>query len=706
MTQLYDAVSRTSGEPLTQPLRAITEPRTEPIRSVRVPIRVKPAERPYRPELQGLRALAVMLVVIYHVWFDRISGGVDVFFVITGFLITGQLYRASTRGGIRFGPMWGRMLKRLFPAALTVLVGTMAAAYFLLPEHRWFQTIAHIFSAALYYENWQLAGESTDYFAQHNMASLTQHFWSLSIQGQFYLVAPIVVGLLAFVVRKARWGLKGPLFTVVALAFAGSLAFSVWLTEANQPLAYFHSLTRVWEFMLGGILALFIDQVSLPRWLRIGLGWAGVIALVTCGMLLQVGSVFPGYAALWPTLAAVFVLLAGATDSKLGADRWLSSRPLEFVGNISYSLYLWHWPVLLFYLLIRHQETVGLKGGAVIIAISIMLAVPTYYLIEEPARKSRFGIKRTWGSYVFAAVLLVPVLVLAQAWQVHSADQAKAVPVVKVNDNKYPGATALDGGSAAVSNTDLEPAPSMINLGDEWSKFSDRVCHLSPRGFEMKVCKTTNGANATERIVVVGDSHPQQWIGALDPIVHKNNWEAYSILRGGCPFSVASELIRSSTACVGYNAALLAEIKELKPDAVITTSSYQVRKGLTERTPPGFVEQWRKLEEFGIPVIALRDNPRFDFEPSECAAEFGAADPRCAGVTSEFYGPVPPYKNIQNLPSNVRFIDLTRYFCDESVCPPVIGNVRVYMDDNHITRSYMKTLSPMLEREMRTALGW
>lgn len=706
MTQLHDAVARPSGEPLTQPLTPIYESHTEPIPAVPAIIEAKPSSRAYRPELQGLRALAVVLVVVYHVWFDRISGGVDVFLVITGFLITGQLYRASTRGGIRFGPMWGRMLKRLFPAALTVLVGTMIGAFLWLPEHRWFQTIEHILAAALYYENWQLAADSTDYFAQHNMASLTQHFWSLSIQGQFYLVAPITVGLLAFLARKAGWGIKAPLTVVVVLAFAGSLAYSVWLTKTNQPLAYFHSMTRVWEFMLGGMLALFINQISLPRWMRILFGWTGVALLVSCGMILQVGTMFPGYAALWPTMAAVLVLLAGATDSKIGADRWLSSRPLEFIGNISYSLYLWHWPVLLFVLLLQHQARVDLVGGATVIAISLMLAVPTYYFIEEPARKSRFGMKRTWGAYVFGAFMLVPVLVLAFAWQNYAQARAQATPTVQVNDTKYPGAVALDRGGWATSNTDIEPAPSMINLGNEWSKFSNRTCYMSPRGFEMKVCKTSNGATAEKRIIVVGDSHPQQWIGALDPIVHKNNWEAYSILRGGCPFSIASELIKSSQACVGYNAALIEEIKELRPDAVITTGSYQVHKGLTERTPPGFVEQWRKLEAAGIPVIALRDNPRFDFEPSECAGEFGANAPQCSGRTAEFYPPVPPYQAIPNLPSNVRFIDLTRYFCDENVCPPVIGNVRVYMDDNHITRSYMKTLSPMLEKDIRAALGW
>ena len=161
-------------------------------------------QRRFRPELQGLRALAVFLVVVYHVWLGRISGGVDVFFLISGFLITGQLYRARSRGGIEFRPMWGRMIKRLFPATLTVLAAVIVLSLVLLPEYRWFQTIREVVAAALYAENWQLAADSVDYFAQHNAASLVQHFWSLSIQGQFYVVWPLLVALVGLVaVRDA-----------------------------------------------------------------------------------------------------------------------------------------------------------------------------------------------------------------------------------------------------------------------------------------------------------------------------------------------------------------------------------------------------------------------------------------------------------------------------------------------------------------------
>ncbi|SFB58735.1 Acyltransferase family protein, partial [Amycolatopsis marina] len=182
-----------------------------------------PEPRRFRPELQGLRALAALLVVVYHVWFGRISGGVDVFFVISGFLITGQLVRVSVRGRIEFGPLWARMIKRLFPAALTVLFVVMVASWLFLPETRWFQTIREVFASALYVENWQLVANSVDYFAQHTGASVVQHFWSLSIQGQFYVVWPVLIAVVVLVARRAGWGLHRSVGVVLAVLFVGSL---------------------------------------------------------------------------------------------------------------------------------------------------------------------------------------------------------------------------------------------------------------------------------------------------------------------------------------------------------------------------------------------------------------------------------------------------------------------------------------------------
>src|SRR5690606_15367428 len=237
----------------------------------------------FRPELQGLRALAVLLVVVYHVWIGRVSGGVDVFFFVSGYLLTGQLLRAAERGELDVRARWMRSLARLVPAAAVVLVATAGAAALVLPEGRWGQTVREIAAAALFLENWQLAADSVDYAARNNVVSVAQHFWSLSVQVQVFLLWPLLFAVVAIACRGAADKLHRTATLVLAGVFATSLVYSIELTITNQPLAYFHTLTRLWEFALGGLLALHGHRIALTRRGRVAAGWAGVVALVACG---------------------------------------------------------------------------------------------------------------------------------------------------------------------------------------------------------------------------------------------------------------------------------------------------------------------------------------------------------------------------------------------------------------------------------------
>ncbi|WP_425440435.1 acyltransferase family protein [Prauserella shujinwangii] len=671
-----------------------------------VPAEGAQAARSYRPELQGLRALAALLVVAYHVWFDRVSGGVDVFFLISGFLVTGQLVRASSRGGIRFGPLWGRMIKRLFPAALTVLVAVVAASVLLLPEDRWLQTIREVVASALYVENWRLAADSVDYFAEHNTASVVQHYWSLSIQGQFYVVWPLLVALVAVAARAAGRSPRAVLGGTLTVVFAASLTYSVRLTAADQPLAYFHSLTRVWEFALGGLLALAIQTIVLPRGLRIVLGWAGVAGLVACGMVLQVGSSFPGFAALWPTGAALLVLVAGATHSRVGADLVLGSRPLEYLGNLSYALYLWHWPVLLFYLVVRDRTEVGLVGGAGIVALSLALAALTYHLVEEPLRRSRIGTVRSRGAYVFGALALVPVLVAAGAWQMLATERA-AASAQAAGGGAHPGALARTPAYAGEAPAEADPVPSLVALPEDWVNFSSGGCRYSPRHEELQLCTAGyTGPGPSRRIVLVGDSHMQQFAGAFLPVAQRRGWQLTTMLKGACPFSTVAEVPPHSPACASWTDAAAAEILALRPDAVVTLASRNVRPGRTEVTPPGFVERWRQLAAAGIRVFAVRDNAKHDFSPPRCYAAKGPGAPECATPRAELFAPTAPYETLPGVPPTVTFLDFTDQFCTETACPPVVGNVFVHMDPGHISGTFMRTLAPLVEQRVVAATGW
>ncbi|WP_253258093.1 acyltransferase family protein [Pseudonocardia sp. N23] len=661
------------------------------------------SERRYRPELQGLRALAVGLVVVYHVWFDRISGGVDVFFLVSGFLITGQLYRSAQRGSVPITRNWGRQIARLVPAVAVVLVATVVAGLAILPEARWVQTVREVVASAFFLENWRLAADSVDYSAQHNTASVVQHFWSLSIQVQFYVVWPLLIAGVVLVAGRDR--LDRTLTRVLAALFGVSLAYSVVLTTLDQPLAYFHSLTRVWEFALGGLLALWIDRVDLPARVRVLLGWLGVLGLVACGAVLQVGSVFPGYAALWPTGAAALVLLAGATGSPRGADRLLSTAPLRYLGNISYSLYLWHWPVLLFFLALTGEPSAGLEGGTFVIVLSLLLAMITYHVVEEPMRL-RHESRR--AQYRLGAVAVVLVLLATGAWQ--GVAMVRADHGAVIGDATHPGAMALVPGYTAVAASDepVEPLPPMVSLGEDWGRTdSPWTCGADPLHPPLESCTLPADGPPQRRVVVVGDSHSQQYLGALQPIARQNRWEITTFLKGACPFSTASETDPGSAECLAWNTALVPAVVELHPDVVFTMGSREVRTGLTEATPPGYVEAWSRLAGAGIPVLAVRDNPRFDFRPADCVAENGRGAPQCGAERNAWYPEVPSWAGAPGVPADVRFLDFSDLMCaPDGQCPAEIGNVWVYMDDNHLSATFTASMAPVVEQRIVAAMGW
>ncbi|MDN5917506.1 MAG: acyltransferase [Pseudonocardia sp.] len=662
----------------------------------------------YRPELQGLRALAVALVVVYHVWFNRVSGGVDVFFLISGFLVTGGLYRSACRGALDLRATWSRQLARLLPAAGVVLLASVAAGVLLLPESRWLPTVRELVSSTLFLENWQLAADSVDYAAQNDAAGIAQHFWSLSVQGQFYLVWPLLVALVAVVARRDSRDLQRTLTAALIGVGGASLAFSVLLTVADQPLAYFHSLTRIWEFALGGLLALRIDRIEgsplMGDRTRVALGWTGIAALVSCGFVLQVERAFPGWVALWPTMAAALVLTAGRSGHRWGADRMLVTPLLHRLGDISFPLYLWHWPILILTLVLTGRPQPGLLGGLAVITLAIVLAVLTHRLVEQPLQRARPRVALRTGLAMAGTVLLA-----CGGWQ--GVATLRADSGVEVGSPAHPGAGALDP-SFTFAGTDADDAPllpSLVQASDDWSyRTGTWLCGPSPQRPEVEVCRIPppGDAGPERTVAVVGDSHAQQYTGALIPIAAQRNWELVVMFRGACPFSTASEVELDDEGCTAWNSLAADELADEQPDAVVTLASRDVRPGPTEQTPPGFVDQWWRMQDAGIPVVALRDNPRPGFSVPDCVSENGRLADACGLEREAVYPALPSYSTLPDVPPNVSFVDMADHICDARFCPSEVGNVLVYMDDNHLTSTFTESLAPVLERHLESTLGW
>ena len=344
--------------------------------------------RGFRPEIQGLRAFAVLLVVLYHVWFGKVSGGVDVFLFISAFLLSLSFMRKINEGKpLNLFSYWMHVFQRLLPVATVVIAGTTIASFFVLAPSRWSQTVTDAKSSLFYFQNWNLAFSSVDYYAQNaSVKSPFQHFWSLSIQGQIFIIWPLLFAAVAYVVHRFRGNLFTTAVFIFNTVFVASLTFSIVETDTNQGFAYFDTRTRLWEFAIGTLLAMLTLKWKAPEKARVIMGWVGIIGLVTCGAILPVERAFPGYLALWPVISGALVIMAGRTNSRWGIDRLLVSAPLQNLGNISYALYLVHWPILILYSSAVGTSRVNVIEGTIIILVSIGLAWLLIRFVEKPLR--------------------------------------------------------------------------------------------------------------------------------------------------------------------------------------------------------------------------------------------------------------------------------------------------------------------------------
>jgi peptidoglycan/LPS O-acetylase OafA/YrhL len=286
---------------------------------------------------------------------------------------------------------------------ITVLIGT----WLILPKVLWENTTREIIAATLYFENWQLAMNAVDYLAQFAGHTVVQHFWAMSIQGQFYLIWLALFWLTWWLSRTFAADRKRVAGIAFVTLIAASLIFSIWETNTNQPFAYFDTRARVWEFALGGLAAISLQSLVLPRAVKLVLGWIGLLGILSCGLILQVSTVFPGYAALWPTSSALLILAAGGTRSRFGADSFLSLKPLVWLGNISYGIYLWHWPVLEFYREISGRYKLGLRSGLFVLGLSIFLAWLTRVFVEDPIQNERRASPRRSANLATATAIAI-----------------------------------------------------------------------------------------------------------------------------------------------------------------------------------------------------------------------------------------------------------------------------------------------------------
>ncbi|HEX9226185.1 MAG TPA: acyltransferase family protein [Arthrobacter sp.] len=681
-----------------------------PFNMANVPLFIRP-ERRFRPEVEGLRALAVLMVISYHIWFGRVSGGVDVFLLISAFLLTGSFIRKVESGQpLRLLHHWLHLFKRLIPAAAVVLLAVFAATILWLPQTRWKEIFREGWASLAYVENWALAASSVDYgAADHSSASPLQHFWSQSIQGQVFILWPVIFAVCALIAKSTGARYRVVLTYAFGAVFATSLAFSIYETGTNQALAYFDTRARLWEFALGSLLAIVLPLLDYSRGIRVVMGWIGVAAMISCGIVLQVQQQFPGYAALWPTLAACLIIVAGDTRSRFGVDRILASKPMTFLGGNSYALYLWHWPLLVIYLSVAGREAAGLRSGAAIIAVSLILAVLTTRFVERPVRNWEWASKGLWRP---ALVLAVGAALVATPLVDLQRDISKPVTQALIAPSSVnPGAAALFPGYVMAEGTDRAPlVPGLAQLADEWPVWAGGCAATGPADLFRQRCENTWTGTPAKTVALIGSSHAFMWSGPFLEMAKSRNWRVVSYTGGWCPLTAGADKTIPA-GCKEYIDDSITRTLALKPDLFVTNSTRAGYSGTgTEYLDPDWTALVSRFTDAGIPVLGIRDTPRFDVAPvksgPDCVAKHLKDYSTCVVAQNLNYADVPVTEAIRDTTPGVTFLDFTHYFCQDGVCPAVIGNVVAYKDSNHVTATFLKTLTPAVADAVFNATGW
>jgi peptidoglycan/LPS O-acetylase OafA/YrhL len=681
----------------------------------------------WRPEIQALRALAVALVIAAHIWPGLVPGGyvgVDVFFAVSGFLITSMLVEEIGRDGrIALTTFWARRARRILPAALVTLLACAVATMVLVPSHRWDAFLTEVAASAAYVENWQLAHAAVDYFAKADGVSPVQHYWSLSVEEQFYLVWPLLLlGAVGLTRRRAPRVRVAALGAVMGLLAAASLAWSIVHTPADPAAAYFVTPTRAWEFGLGGLLAL-VPQATTraPALLRAALSWLGLAAIVTAALAYGSQTLFPGVAALLPVLGALAVIRAGAPAHRLAPTRLLAAGWVQRTGDLSYSLYLWHWP-----LLILLPYAVDLPDGvrqAVILEATVALAWLSKRYVEDPVRSAHGLLRRPARTLALALVATLAVLAVPAAGALHlqrqlDHDQQATKQLVEEHPPCF-GAAArppADGlGDVARTCRNPELAGKVVPTPVEASNSPNTPCQVVERLGRVRACAFgAPAASATTTVAVVGDSHASAWRAAFDYVARRSGWHGLSVTHTGCPFSraVAALTEPERTRCVQWNRDTLrwfARHPEVTRVFVVghTGGAIVGHHGAADRFAAqvrGYRRAWQALPRSVEQVVVLRDTPKMRTATLDCvqrAMDAGRpAGPACAvprAVALERDPAVTAARQMASGRPAVATIDLTDTLCDRRSCYPVVGGALTFKDVDHLTTVFAATLGPYLQ---------
>ena len=620
--------------------------------------------RPIRLDINALRAAAVLMVVTFHLWPNRLPGGfvgVDVFFVISGFLISGSLFtELADRGRIRFAAFWAKRIRRLLPAALLVIALTVIFSLIFVPTFTRQGYFTEAIASTFYFENWQLASSSSGYFAAQ--PSPFQHYWSLAVEEQFYVFWPLLLGLVAYLAkRRSEAAFK---VTLIAVSLA-SFGYSLYLTHAQLAMAYFNTFGRVWQFGLGALIAFAGHRVRLTEIGKTLLSLGGFAVILGASLFLSEAVPFPGWAALIPALGTAAVILAGLHSLPRGLDRLYGLRPISFTGQISYSLYLWHWP-----LIVLLPWVTGYRPRAweivLVLAATYLLAFLSKRFVEDRFRKMpALTARKPRLTFTLAGAVSVLILVFSGV-----------------------GGAITNGqiASATVQSQTLDQAKN--DTADP-----DNKCMTAAEAIDVKICQYGR-LGADYRVLLIGDSHAAMHLGAWKILAENGGFELNLIYKASCSFNLEqrSDSARGQT-CQQWNLAVQDRLAAEQPYDLVLASHYtavratQIEGQSIAKTVAGFKAAWEPLQKRGSTIVAIRDGVTMDKQMRHCWETSVYDASQCSMTEADAFITDLAQKAASSPPGAVT-LDFTDLYCQNGRCPAKIGDVYVYRDNSHISLAF------------------
>jgi peptidoglycan/LPS O-acetylase OafA/YrhL len=642
----------------------------------------------FRPDIEGMRGIAVLLVVLFHTGVPGFGGGyvgVDVFFALSGYLITGIiLNEIGKRGKLSFRNFYARRARRLLPAAGLVVLSTLLLIVLLYSPLELAKFARWASYTSLYASNLMFLRDASNYFASDVTKNPYLHTWSLAVEEQFYLFWPGVIAL-TLMATKAR---RRYLAVALAVISTFSLAICIWLTNYRAPWAFFSLPTRAWEFGLGGLgYMLPVEWLARRKNLVAVTGWLGLTFVLAAGSLFTPQTPFPGFLALLPVLGTILVLIAWFSGLSWGPGALLGIGPLQYLGRLSYSWYLWHWPILLL-AEVRFPE-ITWTGRLLASLLALVLANLTYVILEKPMRFHPFLVARPTLSLCLVplvAIIGVTASVLCQRLARHELDS--------------------------------EPQASFWAAANDQRILFDGHC-LTPSG-STRLAECTYGDRSSNTVIVLfGDSHAEHWFPALDPISSENHWRLVTLLKSSCPAADVTvfnaHLRREDKECSLWRQAALIQIVRLHPFLVVLSESDQpvADSGQAVQAHSVSPADWERglratvshLDSHDVRTIVIADVPRHEFDVPTClsraAAQHRAVDDctvsRSAALNEDARRAERAAMSGLN---NARLVDLVDQFCPNQNCPAWIDGQVVFRDRDHLTSSFSQSLAPVLKHEI------